>query len=119
MGSGRGALIYIMQLLFAKKKTVGYFHSKDTSAFLSHLALACRTKTDCLIFSLCTYNLYNANQFTNYSKAKMKLKFIQVDEGSFIPCSRGFDTRTRVRGRAVERARNLQKWFGSKYPNSH
>lgn len=93
MGSRRGALYNIMQLLFVKKKkTVGYFHSKDTSAFLFHLALACRTKTDCLIFSLCTYYTYTPRQFTNYSKAKMKPKFIQVDEGSFIPCSQGFDT---------------------------
>lgn len=90
---------FIMQLLFIKKL---YFHFKDIKAFPSHLFLACISKTDCLIFSLCTDCIFNANQFINYSKAKMKPVFIHIDEGSFIPWSQVSDTWRSLRRRAVE-----------------
>lgn len=80
MGSRRGALYYIMQL-FVKKKLLAIFTLKIQVHFSSTSLLHAELK-QIVSFSL----------FAHYSKAKMKPKFTQVDEGSFIPCSQGFDT---------------------------
>lgn len=71
------------------------------------------------MFSHCTDCIFNATQFTNCSKVKMKPKFIKVDEDSLIPCSQGSDSLPRVRRGAEEDRKNFQKWFRLKYSNSH
>lgn len=76
-------------------------------------------KKDCLICSLCTDCIFNANQFTNLSQVKMKPEFIKVDEGSLIPCSQGSDALSRVRRGPEEDRKNFLKWFTLKYSNSH